>query len=130
MLLHTLRRARRVSPAVHLSTERSPSDNRSDLAYPPSRPSSPQVACLFPNTYRQHREVLCILSHLVHKVVQLLVTVTPPVGTLYTSYNTTGEGGGSNTLCGVRRSAMHVRRPASPCWATMPLPCCAPLAAP
>lgn len=49
------------------------------------------MACLFPSTYRRYREALCILSHMVHKVVQLLVTVTPPVGTIYSStYNTTG----------------------------------------
>ncbi len=49
------------------------------------------MACLFPATYRQYREVLCILSHMMHKVVQLLVTVTPPVGTIYSpTYNTTG----------------------------------------
>ncbi|GAB4817777.1 hypothetical protein N2152v2_004823 [Parachlorella kessleri] len=48
------------------------------------------VACLFPSTYRQYRELLCLLSHALHKLVQLLVTATPPVGTLYSpTFNST-----------------------------------------
>lgn len=70
------------------------------LLWPESRASAAaalrllQMACLFPATYRQYREALCILSHMLHKVVQLLVTVSPAVGTIYSpTYNATGAAG-------------------------------------
>lgn len=48
------------------------------------------LATLRPKAYVARREGLCVASLLVHKVVQMLVTVMPGVGTIYSpTYNTT-----------------------------------------
>ena len=48
------------------------------------------AAWLYPLHYIKHRESLCVASMLMHKIIQMFVTVMPGVGTIYSSsYNTT-----------------------------------------
>ncbi|PRW58718.1 copper responsive regulator 1 isoform A [Chlorella sorokiniana] len=49
-----------------------------------------QLAALWPATYCQWREPLCVLSHIVHKLAQVAVTLAPRIGTVYSAtYNPT-----------------------------------------
>lgn len=49
-----------------------------------------QLAALWPSTYCNWREALCVLSHIVHKLAQVAVTLAPRIGTVYSaSYNPT-----------------------------------------
>ncbi len=69
----------------------------SPISPPPSPPPisypAAQVAVLSP-VYLRHRETIAATSHVVHKLVQSLVTVVPPLGTIYSpTYSPLGEGG-------------------------------------
>lgn len=45
---------------------------------------------LYPSSYSRRRQVLCLGSHVVHKVAQLVMTVLPPMGTVFSpTYNPT-----------------------------------------